>query len=140
MLWWTARLSQAYLYFSLVSGHQFISHPCQMRSTLNVKGVTAVLDRLCPCPHCPMSFLTAFELKAHVSSNHGHMLPYSCEECSKGYNTPSGLRMHKLTHKGVSYRCPVCLIKFVQKSSARRHMINLHGDNQSPVDEVFNNT
>ncbi|GFN80577.1 Zinc finger protein 782 [Plakobranchus ocellatus] len=94
------------------------------------------------CPHCAMHFNTVFDLKTHISWVHGHLLPYRCKECGRGYNTSGGLHLHKKTHKGVFYRCPICLLRFVQKSSVKRHMINLHGDSHTPIERVhdFTNT
>ncbi|XP_059151189.1 zinc finger and BTB domain-containing protein 17-like isoform X23 [Physella acuta] len=79
-----------------------------------------------PCPHCPAVILTSSALKSHISAAHNNMLPFRCSECGKGYLSSGGLYLHKLTHEGKFYVCPVCDLKFAQNSSVKRHLRRCH--------------
>lgn len=80
----------------------------------------------CQCPHCPVVLVSAAFLKAHISESHGNAMPYMCSLCGKGYLSSAGLHLHKLLHQGKSFDCPVCDMKFSQKSNLKRHLARVH--------------
>ena len=70
---------------------------------------------------------------------------YICQTCGKGYRSKEGLTLHKQTHRGVRFNCPLCDMHFAQNSSMRRHLKDIHKSKQCnvcfsfvPVDD-FNN-
>ena len=79
------------------------------------------------CPYCPATFSSLRDMKAHISKDHGSAMPFSCELCGKGYETPLGLQLHMQAHQGKTHPCPVCDSKLSQKSALRPHLKKVHG-------------
>ena len=82
------------------------------------------------CPSCPAQFFEKFELKAHMSGNHGDQMPFCCEICGKGYLSARGLHHHLSLHKGQLYICPLCDRKMNYKSVCKRHLRGVHKSDQ----------
>lgn len=78
------------------------------------------------CIHCSAGFFNKHDLKAHVSSQHGQHMPYTCNLCGKGYQTSMGLIYHKRGHEGKVYPCPVCDAKLTRSSSLKSHLRSIH--------------
>ncbi|XP_005104484.1 zinc finger and BTB domain-containing protein 45 isoform X4 [Aplysia californica] len=110
---------------------------------MGVDGVNASpLNVLCDvpgpvkCPHCWEEYSDQSFLRAHMSTHHGHSMPFTCYICGKGYLTSSGLNHHSLLHEGKKFLCPVCDAKFTQKSSVKAHLRSVHKSSQCPTCSV----
>ena len=84
------------------------------------------------CQSCPAQFPEMFQLKTHVSNNHGETMPYTCPLCGKGYLSLQGYNLHMKKHEGKTFQCPICDSKFTQKSTLLRHMRSVHNSSQCP--------
>ena len=83
------------------------------------------------CPSCPAKFVEKFELKTHMSHNHGHQMPFCCQLCGKGYLSYQGLKDHQMSfHEGKLFACPICDRKMNQKSNLKRHLRLIHKSEQ----------
>ena len=84
-----------------------------------------------PCPICPAKFIEKFELKAHMSQNHGDQMPFCCRLCGKGYQSYQGLKHHQLSyHEGQMFVCPICDRRMNYKSVYKRHLRGVHKSDQ----------
>lgn len=84
------------------------------------------MDSSLICTHCSAQFSNKHDLKTHISSQHGHHMPFTCTLCGKGYQTAMGLTYHKRAHEGTSYPCPLCNSRLTQRSSMRAHLKSIH--------------
>jgi len=77
------------------------------------------------CEHCDKILPDQF-LKQHISQEHGHVMPFTCHLCGKGYFTNQGLRFHMDKHEGRTHTCCICKGEFQCKYNLKRHMSNVH--------------
>ena len=84
------------------------------------------------CPHCPAILMSNTYLHVHITQEHRDCCPFKCLECGRGYLSKGGLCLHLASHKGKSYECPICSLKFGQKGNAKRHLLRSHGCAQCP--------
>ncbi|XP_067012826.2 zinc finger protein 160 isoform X2 [Anabrus simplex] len=83
-----------------------------------------------PCDQCTKIFRTPSGLKYHMSVHTGKYAVY-CEICGKGLHSEVVLEEHKATHtKEVRYMCELCGRKFSSNSTYRMH--RLWHDNPLP--------
>jgi len=81
------------------------------------------------CPFCPKLFHTEYYLKGHILRNHTpwNELPYSCEECQKGFQDRSVWRGHLNMHSGVrSHKCRYCSRSYQNHSNRMMHEKKAH--------------
>ncbi|XP_013073718.2 zinc finger and BTB domain-containing protein 14-like isoform X23 [Biomphalaria glabrata] len=97
------------------------------------------------CILCPFVAHSASALKDHLANIHRQMMPFVCTICGKGYLSSRGLYLHKLSHEGKYYVCPLCDLKFAQNSSVNRHLKQFHScapcptcSNVFPIGVEFN--
>merc|ERR1712045_985645 len=54
-------------------------------------------------------------------------LRYKCEECGKGFITPSKLQRHSYSHSGLRpFQCTICAKSFSQSANLKTHIKNTH--------------
>ena len=65
-------------------------------------------------------------------------LRYKCEECGKGFITPSKLQRHSYSHSGLRpFQCNICGKSFSQSANLKTHIKNTHPETlQLPLSEV----
>lgn len=78
------------------------------------------------CPVCSHVLRGSAYLKEHIFKYHPNSAPLSCTLCGRGYQTPRGLAHHMQSHKGKTFMCPVCSVKFTQKFSIKAHLRAVH--------------
>ncbi|PRP89441.1 hypothetical protein PROFUN_01304 [Planoprotostelium fungivorum] len=91
----------------------------------------------CKYHGCTGSFTTLANMKRHEKLHSGEK-PYVCPvaSCSKSFARKYDLKVHTRTHtKEKPYACGVCSKKFSRVSSMREHERNLHGLNNSCMDD-----
>ena len=79
------------------------------------------------CDHCPLTFKSATNLRAHQITHTGER-KYSCEVCGKLFGYKTSLIQHIKLHEGQngkSFACPHCQKKFAQKGNLEEH-IRIH--------------
>lgn len=84
------------------------------------------------CEYCSKILIDSFNLKAHMSICHGHMMRFTCSLCGKGYQTYMGLHYHMQTHEGKKFICTVCDRKFTRDFSLKVHIKNFHKSAKCP--------
>ena len=61
-------------------------------------------------------------------------LRYKCEECGKGFITPSKLQRHSYSHSGLRpFQCTICGKSFSQSANLKTHIKNTHPETFSPA-------
>ena len=61
-----------------------------------------------------------------LASSDYPIMPFTCEQCGKGFMSAPGLYKHMNKHKGIQFPCPVCDAKFEQLYNTRRHLKSQH--------------
>ncbi|RUS81538.1 hypothetical protein EGW08_010708, partial [Elysia chlorotica] len=74
------------------------------------------------CSICKGVFKSMSDLHFHITQKHSDSCPFKCPECGRGYMSSGGLSLHRASHRGKLYECPVCNLKFGQKGNAKRHL------------------
>ncbi len=74
-----------------------------------------------PCDFCEMIFPYYTNASAHRSFIHGHLLPYPCSICARGFMTAAGLNRHNHTSHDVKVqssmaKCFLCFFFLLPKS------------------------
>ncbi|XP_074657199.1 uncharacterized protein LOC141910365 [Tubulanus polymorphus] len=65
--------------------------------------------------------------RAGVVAAGGESKRHSCQFCGKRFNYPTGLKRHKRIHTGEKpFKCPMCKLRFTQKSNRKSHMKMVH--------------
>lgn len=60
-------------------------------------------------------------------------LRYKCEECGKGFITPSKLQRHSYSHSGLRpFQCTICAKSFSQSANLKTHIKNTHPETFQP--------
>ena len=63
----------------------------------------------------------------NVDNLHSILFTYSCDICSKSYNSKGNLRQHlKSAHQGMKYPCNQCEFKATQQGNLKRHIQTVH--------------
>ncbi|XP_065371513.1 zinc finger and SCAN domain containing protein 4D [Calliphora vicina] len=81
------------------------------------------------CPHCERSFAQRVNLTHHINRIHleqPRIQQHPCHLCTKRFNHASGLSRHLASHSGVAFQCSECDRTFGDRSSVKRHIINMH--------------
>ena len=78
------------------------------------------------CDHCPLTFKSATNLRAHQVTHTGER-KYACDHCGKLFGYKTSLIQHIKLHEenGKSFACPHCQKKFTQKGNLEEH-IRIH--------------
>uniref|UniRef100_A0A1Q3F3H3 Putative c2h2-type zn-finger protein n=1 Tax=Culex tarsalis TaxID=7177 RepID=A0A1Q3F3H3_CULTA len=85
-----------------------------------------------PCPHCSMPFNCRVNLASHIRRMHTVQNP--CEKCGKIINGNIQLKRHmQEVHSDKAVSCPICKVKFRQRSYLKIHMQNQHSDQRDYV-------
>lgn len=82
------------------------------------------------CPHCDRSFAQRVNLKHHINRQHlevPKIKEYPCHLCPKRFQHASGLSRHLASHGGLAFQCSECERTFGDRSSIKRHILNVHG-------------
>ena len=83
------------------------------------------------CPDCARSFKSKSLLQRHLSVVHSEARPFSCEHCPLSFKSATNLRAHQITHTGErKYSCEICGKLFGYKTSLIQH-IKLHEGQKS---------
>ena len=101
------------------------------QQTRNIDTVIKNSKRFYPCPveECPKIFSRNNILKNHILI-HNNKREYPCDTCGKRFNTESGIRDHKTTHRDKTFICYICDRSFVCKKNLTAHnKTQLHNRN-----------
>lgn len=114
---------------SRTQGHRSYSHVYVERQALSESSFTVTpmsSTNSLQCSHCMAVLLGESYLKAHISRFHGETMPFSCSQCGRGYSSARGLSHHLQSHKGKTFTCPICDVRFTQKFTIKRHLRVIH--------------
>uniref|UniRef100_A0AAQ4NYK1 C2H2-type domain-containing protein n=2 Tax=Gasterosteus aculeatus TaxID=69293 RepID=A0AAQ4NYK1_GASAC len=76
-------------------------------------------DEETKCLKCPKVFELPNQLKTHMKL---HSFPYCCNQCEKGFTSPSGYYQHQRLHKrGRIFACSQCNKGFLCNYSLKQH-------------------
>lgn len=78
------------------------------------------------CPVCGKQLGDASARSKHIRRHDGHVA-FKCEVCSEVFPQMRLIESHVKTHTLRGAKCNVCLLYFADRSSARRHLIRIHG-------------
>ena len=82
------------------------------------------------CLYCSKQFENKHFLREHITTVHADEISFSCDTCGKRYMTKQGLVLHKQTHEGKKFKCPLCDALFAQKVSVKVHLKGVHKSKQ----------
>ncbi|XP_046900951.1 zinc finger protein 229-like [Hypomesus transpacificus] len=75
------------------------------------------------CPQCSKTFTYRFGLTKHLQMVHGHLRPFTCQVCSKGFFTQRDVEAHLRVHTGEKpFHCSLCEKKFKRKVELNVHL------------------
>lgn len=102
--------------------HQFLHRSDKKKDSKRQPSKKASAKRL-RCPVCKKEY-------SLMSSFHKHVLLHpttKCLICGRRFNSNYSVRRHMLTHTGEKpFGCPVCYLRFSQKSNLANHVVTVH--------------
>lgn len=113
---------------SATPSHSTMRYPCFQTSANEplVEAFDIPVEMCQKCTHCSQRFSSKHDLKTHMSSQHGQLMPFTCSLCGKGYQTSMGLIYHRRAHEGRVYPCPICDSKLTRRNSMKSHLRSKH--------------
>ena len=78
------------------------------------------------CPICGKELGDASARSKHIRRHDGNVA-FECELCSEVFPQIRLIESHVKTHTLRGAKCKVCLLYFADRSSARRHLVKIHG-------------
>ena len=78
------------------------------------------------CPICGKELGDASARSKHIRRHDGHVA-FECEICSEVFPQIRLIESHVKTHTLRGAKCKLCLLYFADRSSARRHLVKIHG-------------
>ena len=91
-----------------------------------VNGKMNVLFKNYDCPICGKQLGDASARSKHIRRHDGHVA-FECEICHEAFPQIRLIESHVKTHTLRGAKCNVCLLYFADRSSARRHLVKIHG-------------
>ena len=91
-----------------------------------VNGKINVLLKNYDCPICFKQLGDASARSKHIRRHDGHVA-FECEICHEAFPQIRLIESHVKTHTLRGAKCNVCLLYFADRSSARRHLVKIHG-------------
>ena len=92
----------------------------------NINGKVNPLFKNYDCPICYKQLGDASARSKHIRRHDGHVA-FECEKCHEAFPQIRLIESHVKTHTLRGAKCNVCLLYFADRSSARRHLVKIHG-------------
>lgn len=117
-------------------GKRFVQREILTRHMLTHSGI-----RPHACPHCERSFAQRVNLRNHIDRYHSEVPKidqFPCHLCPKRFKHASGLSRHLASHGGIAFQCSECDRTFGDRSSIKRHILNVHGNGRFKKSKTCN--
>jgi KRAB domain-containing zinc finger protein len=92
-------------------------------------------ERVHACDKCGKVFTFISALRSHVEIIHFNIRKHVCDQCGKAFTASGDLKIHKLKHVGIKFRCYVegCTSAVTRKDVLMYHM--RHNHSLSPAEQ-----
>ena len=112
----------------------------RFRSLLCLRAHTATHGKIITCPTCGKTFTNGLKFRLHSRMHVGREVSrFRCNVCGKGFYQKQHFEEHVLIHTDERpFACGLCGVRFRQGGSMRRHLVAVHGRDQTEgSDEII---